>query len=303
MYIIFKSDIATTLSYQFLCHFVHRLKNDFFVQSLCIKNHNLCNMTTRNLTSKNKNYLGNTLNKKKQDRINIQRQTLKYLDQNKHMFNSKVIKYDNNTPIIPNVTKPFETIITVVPYDTLEATVNAVKSNLTKVGFLVFANGTNPGGKYKMGAGAQEESICRRTNLVNCMTRMKYPIPEFGCFYVKDLHILRDVEENKYAFLGRKILADCVLATPYQAPTIDREKTKIKLQQILNAFLTNENYNVVLGAFGCGAFGNPVEDIASLFKEVLCSNDYINRFQNVIFAVENKINTHSYKVFSSNFPQ
>lgn len=174
------------------------------------------------------------------------------------------------------------------------------------MGFLVFANASNPGGRYSEGTPAQEESICRRTNLVSCFSKMSYPIPEFGSFYLKNLGIIRDTENNNYNYFNNVITADCVLSAAYHGPPIDnedrlcdgyRERTKIKIEQILNAFLENGNYNIVLGAFGCGAFG----DIAIIFKQVLSSKQYKGRFENVIFAVLKDVGGQNYKTFVNVF--
>ena len=205
-------------------------------------------------------------------------------------------------PLLPEG-RTFTTNITVVSHDTLEAVIN---SGLINVGFLVFANATNPGGAYAEGTPAQEESICRRTNLVSCFSRMNYPIPEFGSFYVKNLGIIRDTEKNNYNYFDSIITVDCVLSAAYHGPPIDdedklcdgyRARTRVKIEQILNAFLENGNYNIVLGAFGCGAFGNPVGDIANIFKEVLSSKQYEGRFENVIFAVLKDVGGQNYKTF------
>ena len=42
---------------------------------------------------------------------------------------------------------------------------------------------------------------------------------------------------------------------------------------------------VVLGAFGCGAFGNPPADVARLFAEVLASDEFRGALELVVFAI------------------
>jgi uncharacterized protein (TIGR02452 family) len=246
------------------------------------------------------------MNYSKKDRIMIQRKTIEYVDKNKAKFKSTIIKYQNNLPTLPNNKPTFNTKITVCSTDTLETVINLIYTGLCNVSFLVFANATNPGGRYQEGTPAQEESICRRTNLVSCFGKMSYPIPEFGCFYINNLAIIRDTENNNYTMYDKPINTSCVVQAAYHAPPTDtndklcsgyREKTKLKIQQILNAFLVNENYNIVLGAFGCGAFGNPVNDIANIFKEILDSDEYKNRFQSVTFAVLKEAGGNNYKTF------
>jgi uncharacterized protein (TIGR02452 family) len=42
---------------------------------------------------------------------------------------------------------------------------------------------------------------------------------------------------------------------------------------------------LVLGAFGCGAFRNPPDDIAALFHEVFEEGEFAGRFRVVVFAI------------------
>jgi len=191
--------------------------------------------------------MSNSSSFSKKNRIQVQRDTIAYVERNKSKFHTRIIKYGNNMPLLSS-SKKFVTNIIVTQQDTLEA---VISSGLPNVGFLIFGNATNPGGGYAEGCPAQEESICRRTNLVNCFSKMSYPVPEFGCFYIKNLGIIRDMEKNDYNYFENIITADCVLSAAYHGPPIGndnklcqgyREKTKIKIQQILNAFLENENY-------------------------------------------------------------
>lgn len=77
---------------------------------------------------------------------------------------------------------------------------------------LVMASRSHPGGGYRKGAAAQEESICRRSNLFQVLEdpyqqakgrNWSYPLPEFGGVYSKDVIVLRSSEANGYAFLDK----------------------------------------------------------------------------------------------------
>ncbi|MFX1250029.1 MAG: TIGR02452 family protein [Promethearchaeota archaeon] len=239
-------------------------------------------------------------------RINVQRETLAYLERNKPKFKlSKVRKYDDVQ--YDSSWKTFEAqTIQVVPMDTLEAVIYFQEIFQKKFGFLVMANAYNPGGGYKTGAPAQEESICRRTNLVPCINRVTYPISEFGCVYVKNIYIIRNLEEKDYQFFKKPYISNCLLSAAYNNPPIDRnskllpkyrEGTVKKIQNMLNCFLENGDTNIILGAFGCGAFSNPPEEIATLFLEILQSKRYRNKFENSIFAIIDKAWHNNYNIF------
>ena len=115
----------------------------------------------------------------------------------------------------------------------------------------------------------------------------------FG-IYIKDLQILRNTEHNNYEFLETPITTDCLLCSAYSHPTITKDghldstfkaKTLKKMEAMLNIFIENGNTCIILGAWGCGAFGNPAEDIAQMFKSLLLSPTYCDRFEHVVFAV------------------
>jgi len=46
--------------------------------------------------------------------------------------------------------------------------------------------------------------------------------------------------------------------------------TKIRL--ILRAAIMKGCKRIVLGALGCGAYANPVQEVAEMFKRVICGN-------------------------------
>jgi len=57
--------------------------------------------------------------------------------------------------------------------------------------------------------------------------------------------------------------------------------------------------DLVLGALGCGAFGNPAAVVAACWKEVLEENRFKGAFRNIIFAVFGEDN---FVPFSQVFP-
>ncbi|MFX0102148.1 MAG: TIGR02452 family protein [Candidatus Hodarchaeota archaeon] len=242
----------------------------------------------------------------KMQRIAVQRETLLYLERNKHKFDSSKTRKLPFMEFNPAWKTFPSTNIEVLPMDTLEAVVHLQEKHDARFSFLVFANAYHPGGGYKNGASAQEESICRRTNLVPCINTVRYPIPEFGCIHIKNLYIIRDTEERNYEYFKEPHVCNCILAAAYNHPPLldethilpeYRVKTRRKIHGFLNCLLANGDTNMVLGAFGCGAFANPPEDIAHLFVEILNSTNYKNRFENVYFAVIATKWKRNYQIF------
>ena len=89
-------------------------------------------------------------------------------------------------PIVPQ-----DTSVQVLEVDCLLAALSLAEQGL-RPAVLVLASSGNPGGGYMDGAGAQEENLCRRSSLWQCLAdpfhvdkerKWIYPIPEFGAIY------------------------------------------------------------------------------------------------------------------------
>jgi len=251
------------------------------------------------------------LDKKEMEKCAIQRTK---------MFSKNECQFDNMLfPMLGNNTE-----IIIVNGDCLEATLWLSKRELTsnqvveqpesshprkhyKPVMLVNASASNPGGGYKTGASGQEENMHRRTNLFQCTEdpykvdknrQWDYPIPEFGGLYVKNATVFRGSEQQGYLFLERPTHASFIFISAYRSPPLEVDTlgqfkipkkiaqfTKQKIINMFNIALANGYDSIVLGAFGCGVYQNPPFHIASLFFEVLHTEQFKNRFKCVIFAI------------------
>lgn len=141
-----------------------------------------------------------------------------------------------------------------------------------KVCVLNFADAVTPGGAVLYGASTQEEAICR------CST------------------------------LYENISKDAILEVFYNPHKITREKRKqinvfelmmlhrARIERILEVAKKKGCEVLILGAFGCGAFANPPEIVAKVFKEAL--EIYGKYFETVEFAVYCVgEETRNYKIF------
>ncbi len=62
-------------------------------------------------------------------------------------------------------------------------------------------------------------------------------------------------------------------------------KTRDKIICLLSAAAHTGNTVLVLGALGCGAFQNPPQHMALIFRDVLQLPQFQGRFERVVFAV------------------
>ena len=58
-----------------------------------------------------------------------------------------------------------------------------------------------------------------------------------------------------------------------------------KIRTIFRIALQNNHNAIVLGAFGCGIFHNPPEDIAKCFDIVINEKEFKNAFEKIVFAI------------------
>lgn len=212
--------------------------------------------------------------------------------------------------------KRYKTEITVVNDDCLKVAEQLVKDGYTPA-VINFASFTTPGGGVRKGSRAQEENICRRTNLFESIFRFRvdlakdyalpveekqYPLPvNHGAIYSPSITVFRASDKENYEFLDEPFGIDVITIAALKNPGLDskghmnawsKNITKQKIRTMLNLGIYWENDSLVLGAFGCGAFANPPEDVATLFKEVLNEPEYKDKFDKLVFAVLDDGNSH-----------
>jgi len=191
-------------------------------------------------------------------------------------------------------------------------TAERLKRQHTKVAALNFANATTPGGGVLLGANAQEEYLCRSGNLYKCLTQYHiyrdfylYHILKFNTYYSDRIVYSEDV-----AFFGNDGIFNIDIITS-PAPNI---KLKIKpditkvtgifesrIKNILEVAIDNKVNALVLGAFGCGAFGNNPNIVAEALRKALKSEHYENYFNEIVFAIKASKDNANYIAFKNVF--
>jgi len=192
-----------------------------------------------------------------------------------------------------------------------------------RMAVLNFANPVEPGGGVLRGASAQEEYLCRASNLYPCLTgkaarewyqyhreawKRSFDGQSFlasdRVVYSPDIVVLRKDEgyqpvisnafEQVYTDSWNKVdvitsAAPCFLKQESVLPEKDLEDIfKRRIRNILEAAIENDIQILVLGAFGCGAFHNPPMVVARAFYQVLLdlvSQRYRYAFEEIVFAV------------------
>ena len=195
-----------------------------------------------------------------------------------------------------------------------------------------FASATNPGGGVVNGAGAQEECLCRCSNLYFCLNTpdmwgMFYtphraahdPIHNDDIIYTPDIVVFKtDTDRPELMERDDWYIVDvitCAAPNLREKPSnrynsgdgtravtpSNRELQVIhekRLRRMLDSAVMNHADTVILGAFGCGAFCNEPQVVATAAANVV--RDYMYAFKNIEFAVYCRSSDDSnYRVFNS----
>jgi len=175
---------------------------------------------------------------------------------------------------------------------------------------LNFANGEAAGGGYKNGATAQEEDLCRRiptlySTLLQAQKAGLYPFGPPTCWsgckpeqyadvlYTSSVVVAREGEQGGFALLSeyRQVRVSLVSAA---APNV-KFKSEVSnpdliyraIQSIFIAPVMIEPHvnTLVLGAWGCGAFGGDPAQISDLFAQALVDDTLGQLYREVHFAI------------------
>ena len=161
---------------------------------------------------------------------------------------------------------------------------------------LDFASFVNPGGGYDRGAWAQEEALCSESTLFNVLREQRAWYGEnrrrnLNCELYRNRGLV--VPKVRFEREGYHSYADViVVAAPNarrarenyrvaDATLVVAMRDRIRFVLAIADELGHEK--LVLGAFGCGAFGWDASVVAELFREELASGTHVAK--QVIFAI------------------
>ena len=183
---------------------------------------------------------------------------------------------------------------------TRQSTLAAHKAFLAK-GYrtvsLNFANAVVPGGGFLHGARAQEEYLCRSSALYH--TLLGSPMYEHNraqgtclysdaMIYSPGVPVFRDDAHRLLAepYLASFITSPAPLATrlkPLEQSQL-RSVFNRRIHKVLSVAQSRGYEALVLGAWGCGAFGNDGHMVAKLFRVALL-HEFRGVFKEVTFAI------------------
>lgn len=214
-----------------------------------------------------------------------------------------------------NIPSLYTTSIEYTQESTQEAAIRLATRIGTKIGALNYGNGTYTGGSAFNGLNGQEESFIRTTTLFSSLshlvdsqivlekeiakpfTHIRYDTDtnkalteHNGVLISPNVSIFRqfNAQTTKYENLDTPTIVTVVTSVAlnlnHGRPKDYAEITRQKIYSQLAAFAKEGLDSIVLGAWGCGAFGNNAEDIAPIYKSLL-ENEFKGAFKTVVFAI------------------
>lgn len=203
--------------------------------------------------------------------------------------------------------KDNKAVIEVVGDGIVQTVINLYDKYKENVCILNFASGFSPCGGFLNGAMAQEEAIAYCSNLYKLQTEKQV---------YKYYTLNRD--NNSCVFLNNMILSEVIFfrdenfnildsvngfpkVTVVTAPAVNLKRAKNqgenisrpndimedRMRKILNLMIHSGKTNIVLGAFGCGAYGNDNKIICSIWHKLLIKENLQANFDSITFAILN----------------
>lgn len=246
--------------------------------------------------------------------VRIFNDTMQQIDKNKLLLDSVEHSIANQQYYIGEYTVDydsstrFDTKVSVTKSSSFDAARKYGKNTCV----LNFASASNPGGGVIHGASAQEECLCRCSTLYRCLNADKAhelfyqphrenlgPLHNDDIIYTPDVYILKS---DMYNNLFRPSVVNVITCSAPNLRNIpsnqynrengikpsisDDDLLKLHTERaikILSVAARNGNENIILGAFGCGAFRNDPEIVARAYADAIGKFNGI--FRNIEFAV------------------
>ena len=185
----------------------------------------------------------------------------------------------------------------------------AVSSAKGKACVLDFASYRQPGGGYMNGGWAQEEALCAESNLFPILEGLRdvYYEPNRqtmrGGLYSDRALYLTDVIFTTGGGMKKRDVIVCAAVNRRFALQNHRSEPECdidmmhRVQTVMHIAAAHEVDTLVLGAFGCGIFGNDPVKVARMFDDWLKAHP--GQFENVVFAIPGGPN---FDAFHAEFP-
>ena len=194
----------------------------------------------------------------------------------------------------------------------------AAAARLSRPMVMNFANAHSAGGGFRMGATTQEEALCRCSTLYASITSQKSK----EMYIYNNTHISR--VESDYMLFSPDVLvfrkdSGELMEEPFEVSVMTLPAPNLRgaalfaskemvsntmlrrIRIMLRAAAKNGCRELVLGAWGCGAFGNDPNVVAGHFRTALLDDGLGRCFDKVVFAIYGRTDGKNITAFKNVF--
>ena len=215
----------------------------------------------------------------------------------------RTVIYDEHFSLPVNETGMPDVIVE--DLDSVSAVTKYSTQGVTTV--LNFADYKYPGGLFLEGGCTQEECLCHASFLFNVLVRFKeyygwnaqhsnQELYTNRALFTPDIIFQQDGNSFKCNVLTcaapNRYLSECVYGTGQKKNT---EELFSRIKFVLDIAAANRTEFLILGAFGCGAFGQEAAEVADIFCQLL--QGAYSCFRKVVFAVPAQIDFGNWETF------
>lgn len=219
----------------------------------------------------------------------------------------------------------FDTQVEVINTDCLITARNMVDTyGSDVVTVLNMCNRHVPGSSVLKGRNGQEEYLFRCSDYFRSLwqfsdfesiyniPRSEYSYPlrtNYGGIFSRGVLVFRDTENTGYKLLDKPYKVNFIAVPAISHPKqVEHDgelrleeryvpSVKNKIRTIFRIALRHGQEVLVLSAWGCGGYGNPPRQIASLFKEVIEEEEFVCAFRKIVFSIKGGPNMGNYIPF------
>ena len=216
--------------------------------------------------------------------------------------------------------KPKYSVVNAGVTDVIQETVKKYKEvaadgRRPKIAVLNFASYKNPGGMFLDGSKAQEECLCHESFLYNVLKRqtdyyawnrmrLNKALYKARALYTPDVRFFKkgNIKADPDGVLCDVITCAAPNKSAAQKYTgvSDAENSaalKDRIHFLLQVATLNEAEVLILGAYGCGVFGQDPKEVAAIFKDELEKF----AFKEAVFAIIKSDRDNNYEAFEGVF--
>lgn len=256
------------------------------------------NRTNNKILCKETVALSNELSERYPDQVrNSVKKTIKYFDIRDMQISKEEFKE--------------KTKIEIVDEDTADAGYALLQQGFNPL-IINMASNTTPGGGWRNGAMAQEEALFYRSLYYLALEKKEkfYPLKAYECVYTPNVLFFRSSQRDGFELLPYEecCFLSCIAVPAIRKPTLKQDGTytpaqrrmmKDKIRGIFKVGLVHKHDSLVLGALGCGAYKNPPEQVAEIFREVI--EEYVGCFKHIVFAILDYGRSRNRTIFEKEF--